>query len=134
MIFEGVAEERIDDDFRDGNYPIGHQKHHTPLAELRETQAAVRKEENQYPIFKCRGEEVILFVKEGLMLRKGNRNGWFLTKDREIIRYSAALEESGKVYIIGHLLKKKKVSFSTPCSSDIIFNYEGEIADLSKEL
>ncbi|XP_061504469.1 uncharacterized protein LOC133391883 [Anopheles gambiae] len=104
------------------------------LAELRETQVAVRKEEKQYPIFKFRGEEVILFVKEGLMLRKGNRNGWFLTKDREIIRYSAALEESGKVYIIGHLLKKKKVSFSTPCSSDIIFNYEGEIADLSKEL
>ena len=72
------------------------------LAELRETQVAVRKEEKQYPIFKCRGEEVILFVKEGLMLRKGNRNGWFLTMDREIIRYRAALEESGKIYIIGH--------------------------------
>ena len=95
------------------------------LAELRETQAVVRKEEKQYPILKCRGEEVILFVKEGLMIRKENRNGWFLIKGGEIIRYSTALEESGKVYIIGHLLKKKKVSFSTPCSSDIMFNYEG---------
>uniref|UniRef100_A0A4Y0BLK2 Transposase domain-containing protein n=2 Tax=Anopheles funestus TaxID=62324 RepID=A0A4Y0BLK2_ANOFN len=65
--------------------------------------------------------------------RLGNRNGWFLTKNNEIVRYNRASETAGQFVIEGHKILRKKPAFSYPRSAEIIFNYTATIEDLSPE-
>ncbi|XP_049300465.1 uncharacterized protein LOC125774091 isoform X2 [Anopheles funestus] len=104
------------------------------LTELREVEVAVSQELKVYPHLKIKSGEVILHIRKDFLLRQGNRNGWFLTKDKEIIRYYTATQDSENVYIEGHILQKKSLSFTRPCNSDIIFNFDGRLDDLSNEV
>ena len=44
-----------------------------------------------YPIIKHKKDEVKFYITVKFEFRKGNRNGWFLTKDNKLIRYVATL-------------------------------------------
>ncbi|XP_049293391.1 uncharacterized protein LOC125769031 isoform X1 [Anopheles funestus] len=106
------------------------------LTELSELETAVEntKEQVQYPLLKIKKEEVILQVKPNFILRKGNRNSWFLTQGNEIVKYSKAIQSSGKFFIEGHLVTVKYPTFTTPVSSEIIYNYTAKSSNISETL
>lgn len=104
------------------------------LVELQELETASEKVQFLYPFLKTKQEETILHVRSDFILRQGNRNGWFLTKNNEIVRYSKAIETGGLFFIEGHKILRKKPSFSYPRSSDVIFNFVATIQDLSSEV
>ncbi|XP_041784539.1 uncharacterized protein LOC121600195 [Anopheles merus] len=106
------------------------------LIELTQLEAADarKKDDRVYPSLKVKKDEVILLVKPKFMLRKGNRNGWFLTQEDQIVRYCTAEKSSDSYFIEGRLLKEKQPTFSQPCSSAIIYNFTARVEDLSQEI
>ncbi|XP_053667917.1 uncharacterized protein LOC128718306 [Anopheles marshallii] len=104
------------------------------LTELRELEASVNIDNNiQYPIVKNKKNEAILHIKSRFTLRKGDRNGWFLTKNDKLVRYSNVREVSGSYVIEGQQLLEAKTAFSGPINSEVIFNYEGSVANISDD-
>ena len=72
------------------------------LAELNELEASESKEKMVYPIIKHKKDEVKLYITDKFQSRKGDRNGWFLTKDNKLIRYSSVKQVPGSYIIEGH--------------------------------
>uniref|UniRef100_A0A182RSB2 Uncharacterized protein n=1 Tax=Anopheles funestus TaxID=62324 RepID=A0A182RSB2_ANOFN len=104
------------------------------LTELRDLETAVEntKEPVQYLSLKIKKVEVILQVKPNFILRKGNRNSWFLTQGNEIVKYSKAIESSGKFFIEGHLVTVKYPTYHS--CSEIIYNYTAKSSNISETL
>ncbi|XP_040170673.1 uncharacterized protein LOC120904611 [Anopheles arabiensis] len=104
------------------------------IGELSRIETSTQKTKLTYPYIKLRQEEAILHVRSDFVLRQGNRNAWFLTRNNEIVRYIRATELSGTFVIEGHQILKKRAAFTYPCSSEVIFNYIASVDDLSSEI
>uniref|UniRef100_A0AAG5DM47 Transposase domain-containing protein n=1 Tax=Anopheles atroparvus TaxID=41427 RepID=A0AAG5DM47_ANOAO len=92
------------------------------------------EEENNattYPALKIRNQEVILNISERFMLRKGNKDGWFLTKSNAIAQYDSASETAGAITIHCRALLNQSPAFSYPCSAEILYIYKADMADIS---
>ncbi|XP_050072641.1 uncharacterized protein LOC126560728 [Anopheles maculipalpis] len=103
------------------------------LIELRELETKVNHENVSYPILKHKKDEVIFNVTLKFMLRKGDRNGWFLTKENLIIRYCSVKIISGSYVVEGQQLLRIQPAFSYPISSETVYNFLGRVEDISKE-
>ncbi|XP_035896963.1 uncharacterized protein LOC118505369 isoform X2 [Anopheles stephensi] len=104
------------------------------LTELRELEIKHNKTNISYPIVKHNKAEVIFNITSKFMLRKGNRNGWFLTKENEIIRYSSVKQVAGSYVIEGQQLLRKQAAFSYPIASETVYNFQGKLEDISQEI
>nr|XP_049465985.1 uncharacterized protein LOC120952913 [Anopheles coluzzii] len=104
------------------------------LTELNELEASESKEKMVYPIIKHKKDEVKLYITDKFQLRKGDRNGWFLTKDNKLIRYSSVKQVPGSYIIEGHQLAETQPAFSYPNRSEVIYNYIGRVSDIPTDV
>uniref|UniRef100_A0A182KBA3 Uncharacterized protein n=1 Tax=Anopheles christyi TaxID=43041 RepID=A0A182KBA3_9DIPT len=89
------------------------------LTELNELEVSGSKEKIAYPIIKNKKDEVIFYVSDKFLLRKDDRNGWFLTKDNKLIRYSSVRKVLGSFIIEWHHLVETQPAFSYPNRSKL---------------
>uniref|UniRef100_A0AAG5CQR8 Transposase domain-containing protein n=1 Tax=Anopheles atroparvus TaxID=41427 RepID=A0AAG5CQR8_ANOAO len=100
---------------KEGNHPLG--KVVSSLSEVKET---CSEESKKYPLMILDQQElgIILHLNSKFMLKRGKRDGWFLTKENIIVKYTtASLTEGKPLEVHGHPIFKKSATFSTPCSS-----------------
>ncbi|XP_049297884.1 uncharacterized protein LOC125771381 isoform X1 [Anopheles funestus] len=104
------------------------------IVELKEVEVATNDPKHTFPMIKMIKDEVILQVNENFLLRKNNKNSWFLTKDLTIIQYHSASEYSDGYKIEGYKVLIKENTFEDPLISDIIYNYKAKVSDVSSTL
>ena len=69
------------------------------------------------------------------VLKKGNRDGWFLSTGQEVIQYCSAAKVSSTVRITGKkLIGRKKEAFIFPLSSTYLFTFECNINEIARTM
>lgn len=85
-----------------------------------------------FPRSKQIGNEVVLYVRQGFILRAGNANEWFMAIDNSILQYKGISDQENSIRIVGRRLSKKAIMFQGPViNSEIMHMYVGRLSDLS---
>ncbi|XP_053664208.1 uncharacterized protein LOC128713372 [Anopheles marshallii] len=76
------------------------------------------------------GDNIVVTMKD-FILRPNNRDGWFLSPEKELIRFCSAEKSSGTIKLIGRKLIDPVEYFDGPVSSGVINICKGKISNLS---
>uniref|UniRef100_A0A4Y0BCY6 Transposase domain-containing protein n=1 Tax=Anopheles funestus TaxID=62324 RepID=A0A4Y0BCY6_ANOFN len=76
------------------------------------------------------GDNVVVTMPD-FILKSNNRDGWFLSPEKEVIRFFSADKSSGTIKIIGRKLIDPEEYFDDPVSSGVINICKGKISNLS---
>lgn len=88
----------------------------------------------QYPKIKIWHDNLRLTVKDGFSLSNKFRDTWFLTNEKQIVRFVTAIVQSSKIIIHGQVLRKKWDYFTYPITSSTLDVFEANITDLLTEV
>ncbi|XP_035890660.1 uncharacterized protein LOC118513892 [Anopheles stephensi] len=101
------------------------------LGERKECNVAAEETLESYPKLKIKNSEVICYVRNGFVLKTGNKDSWFLTKSNHIMQYSSATTEASNIIKIeGHVLPNHIPAFSYPCCANLINTFRATMDNL----
>lgn len=100
-----LSNSKIDDQYiSDETYPIYKNKKKTNISCLNN----------------CTSTWQTLIVRDGFTLKQNKKDSWFMTKEKEIVKFTAAVECNNELYVYGSSLKKKRDFFKKPFNSSHI--------------
>ncbi|XP_061496463.1 uncharacterized protein LOC133390970 [Anopheles gambiae] len=76
------------------------------------------------------GDNVTLQMND-YILKKGNRDGWFLSTEYEVIQFCSAAKVASSVVITGKKLMGNKATYNFPVSSKYLHTFECNVKDSS---
>lgn len=86
----------------------------------------------QYPSIKTCGDSVRAELEEGFSLSTSHRNGWFLTKTNQVVRFVNATQTTS-ILIHGRVVIGNQNFFQDPFTSSVLHVFYGSINNLSAD-
>uniref|UniRef100_A0A182P9T4 Transposase domain-containing protein n=1 Tax=Anopheles epiroticus TaxID=199890 RepID=A0A182P9T4_9DIPT len=80
------------------------------------------------------GQDIVVKVRVGFILRQNFRDQWFMTNDGTVVKFKTATKEQNGLVIQGQIFVKQTSAFSQPCPSAEAFIFLASLKDLCHDL
>lgn len=101
------------------------------LQELSQITIAGNNDQKTYPIIEKKNNKTTLHIRKDFLLRKGQRDEWFLLKNNVIVKFEDAVQSGSNFFVRGTYIGQQRNLFTKPCRSSILYIFDADAKTLS---